>query len=768
MRLSLVVPCHNVQAYLDECLGSIFDQGYPGVEVIAVDDCSPDRSGAILDRWAAKYPNLSVIHLGENVGLGAARNIGLTHATGEYVWFVDSDDSLTPGSLAAVDAALTELDDPDLLIVDHARSYWWGKVARNVKAGEMRRLAGRRFTAAEEPGILDFLQVAWNKVIRRDVLEREGMSFPVGYYEDTSWTHEAYFTAKSIGVLPQVCVHYRQRRTGSILVSPGRKHFEAVDQWERLHLFLDQHPELEHWRDLVNGRMVRHYLTVINHPRRLAPEDRADFLALVSRQLRTRAKGRASWPKNRRDRVNLELLRRGDIRMFDAMHAAYRAKLKGQNKVRRQVSTARRLARRGVTAASRLDYERRLMERPLDPTLAVFSSLWDRGYQGNPAAIYEAMTRLAPQLRGVWVVKSSAMDSVPEGVETVAPGSHGFWDAMARATYFVNDVNFPDAVHKRQGQIHIQTQHGTPLKHMGIDLMAHPAAAKGMVFRHLLKRADRWDYNISSNEFSTLTWQRAFPSSFATLESGYPRNDILVNATAEDVIDVRQELRIPAGKRAVLFAPTHRDHDQRFTIRADLPALAKALGDDFVLIVRAHYFYHFMPDLDRLAADGVLINASRYPSTERLMIAADALITDYSSIMFDYANLDRPIVVFAPDWRTYQDVRGTYFDIFETSPGLTLSSQDDVAAAFVSGDADGEIATANRQAFREAFCPWDDGRSAERVVRQVMLGEPALPVIPLSERVLPPVPASLDYELPEIVEDPSEPTDAPGSSDVTV
>src|SRR6185436_7411158 len=112
----------------------------------------------------------------------------------------------------------------------------------------------------------------------------------------------------------------------------------------------------------------------------------------------------------------------------------------------------------------------------------VFASYWYRGVTGNPLAIHQAMGRLAPGMRGVWVVREDQAHAVPVGVDHVIAGTRRYWALMARATYFVNDVNFPDDVRKRHGQIHIQTQHGTPLKHMGLDLMSHPAASKGMVF----------------------------------------------------------------------------------------------------------------------------------------------------------------------------------------------------------------------------------------------------------------------------------------------
>jgi CDP-glycerol glycerophosphotransferase (TagB/SpsB family)/glycosyltransferase involved in cell wall biosynthesis len=749
--LSIVVPVYNVQAYLRECLASILDQGFDDLEVVAVNDCSPDHGGAILDEIAARDSRVRVLHLEENVGLGLARNAGYEKSRGDYVLFLDSDDTMTPGSLQAISEQLRAMEYPEMLIVDHARAYWWGKVERNIRHRVMEELSTEPFTAEEHPEVLEFLQVAWNKVCRRDFLERENLAFPTGYYEDTPWTHKAFFTARTIATLPVVCVLYRQRRHGNILGTRSNRHFEAFDQWQQVVDFLDSRPDLEHWREAVIERMARHYITVLRHPHRLSPEDRGRFIKEASEQLRRVGPAHPFYASTRKDLYTHRLLYRGDIHSFDYFTRAVRLRVKARKKTRTTVKRLRRLRSRGKTALKLMEYSR-LQDKPLDENLAVFASLWNRSVGGNPAAIYEAMKQHAPHIHGVWIIRKDQRRHVPDGVDYVVPGMRRYWQVMARAKYFINDVNFPDDVVKRPGQIHVQTQHGTPLKHMGLDLMSHPAASKGMVFRNLLKRSDRWDYNLSSNRFSTIVWERAFPSNFTTLESGYPRNDRLVTATAEEVTAARIELGIPAGKKAILFAPTHRDHDKHFIIRADLRRLAEELGPDYVLMVRAHYFYRWMPDLDLLESEGLILNVSRHPDVERLMLASDALVTDYSSIMFDFANLDRPIVVFAPDWDTYRDVRGTYFDIFEKSPGLTLATQSAVAEAFVSGRHDDDAARMARRRFREEFCEFDDGNAAERVVRTVMLNEERLPLLPLEDRPSIPRPADLVYELPPVEE----------------
>jgi CDP-glycerol glycerophosphotransferase len=308
---------------------------------------------------------------------------------------------------------------------------------------------------------------------------------------------------------------------------------------------------------------------------------------------------------------------------------------------------------------------------------------------------------------------------VPDGVECVRPGTREYFDVLARARIHVNNVNFPNHFVKRAGTIHVQTHHGTPLKAMGLDLRNSPIAGERMDFERLCNRIARWDYSVSSNRFSSEIWERVYPGDYETLEVGYPRNDVLANATGDRVAAIRRELDIEPGRTAVLYAPTHREFRSSYVPVLDVAAVADALGPDHILLVRSHYFYGADRQLAELHRAGRIRDVAAYPTVEDLCLAADVLLTDYSSIMFDYAVLDRPIVIHAPDWEAYQALRGVYFDLLAEAPGLVTRTEAEVVDALRAGD----VAARARAAFRTRFCSLDDGRAAERVVRRVWLGE---------------------------------------------
>ncbi|RKF27705.1 bifunctional glycosyltransferase/CDP-glycerol:glycerophosphate glycerophosphotransferase [Micromonospora globbae] len=729
--VSFVVPAYRVQGYLRECLDSILDQPFTDLEVVAVDDCSPDDSGEIIDEYAARDQRVRAIRLTENVGLGPARNVGLDRAVGEYVWFVDGDDWLAPDCLPAVAERLTGTR-PDVLMVDHVRTHWNNAATRSAMRDVFPEPPGEgTFRLRDRPETLRLLHTAWNRVVRRQFLVEHGLRFAPGWYEDVSFSYPVLMAADRIGVLDRVCVNYRQRRVGAITRTRGDRHFEVFPQWHRVFHLMDRWgPAVDELRPAVFERMIWHYLTVLGNGQRIAPELRPAFFAQITADY-ARWLPPAGYPTpDGVEGLKHRLVATGRWRTFSALRAANRARDAARRSARtakrRVAPVARRNARRARDVLLR-EYYRAELHRPVDPTLAVYAAYWYRGYACNPAAIYEAARRLAPQVRGVWIVRRDRVGTLPPGVEYVVAGTAAYYRMLARARWLVNNVNFPDFVRKRPGTVHVQTHHGTPVKVMGLDQQRYPIGAGRMDFAGLLRRVDRWDYSITSNSFSTQMWDRAYPASYTTLEVGYPRNDRLVTATPEEVRRLRADLGIDPTEQVVLYAPTHREHLPNYRPPFDPERFVEALGPSARLLMRSHYFH----DRDRRPRRDVrwsrVTDVSAYQRVEDLYLVADVLVTDYSSAMFDYAVLDRPIVVYAPDWEAYRLARGVYFDVTAEPPGAVAMTFPDLLDLFRAGEVWSDAATKARQQFRARFCGLDDGHAAERVVRQVFLGESAAP-----------------------------------------
>ncbi|MFE9019236.1 CDP-glycerol glycerophosphotransferase family protein [Streptomyces sp. NPDC007808] len=725
-RFSIIVPSHGVAGRLSQALDSVLAQSFGDFELIPVCDAAESPAAAVAAGYAERDCRVAPVHSPPSDGLAGARNAGLGAALGDWLLFLDGDDELVPGALAALDARLGETGDVDVLYFEHERTPWWVGEPTNPAAPALARAPQGVFPPAKAPALTGVEFPAWSAAYRRAFLTEQQLAFPGGHFTDIGFGGLVALRAERMAVLRRVVVRHLLRRQGNRLNLPGEHHVELLDQVEAVLTHAAEQGLAEDRLGPLFEQLFAAVLKTAAHPRRLRRGRRAFFRRASGLYRRHRPAGfRAPGGSLG---VQHRLLARGAYTAFRALRGANRVAARAASGVPRP---------RGLRTRLRYRWQLRL---PLDENLAVYCAYWGRGYLCNPAAVHAKARELAPHLRSVFLVEPDAVDRVPKDVEYAVIGSRAYWDVLARAKYLINNANFADAVVKRRGSVHLSTQHGTPLKKMGADQATYPvvAAATGS-FAKLLARVDRWDYNLTSNRHSTEMWESAFPSAHEPLEYGYPRNDVYYTASAADVARIRRELGVPEGKKALLYAPTHRDYATGFETGLDLRALCEELGDEYVVLLRAHYFY----DQGTARGTGRIIDVTGHLSSEDVCLAADALITDYSSIMFDYANLDRPIVVYADDWDVYRELRGVYFDLMEAPPGRVARTPGELAAVFRDGSWADEEAGALRAAFRERFCQFDDGRAAERVVRRVLLGEPPEaipPVIPLAERI--PAPAA--------------------------
>ncbi|MFE2061473.1 CDP-glycerol glycerophosphotransferase family protein [Streptomyces sp. NPDC059467] len=718
-RFSIIVPSHGVAGRLSQALDSVLAQSFGDLELIPVCDAPDAPAASVAAGYAERDSRVTPVHSPPSAGLSRARNTGLRAANGTYLLFLDGDDVLVPGALALLDARLAEAGDVDVLYFEHERTPWWEGEPGNPAAPLLAGVPQGAFAPDQAPALTGVALPAWSAAYRRTFVADRRLLFPDGHFTDIGWGGLTTVAAERIAVLRSVVVRHRLRRQGSRLNLPGPHQHELLDQVE---LVLERAAALpgERARPLFE-QVFGVVLKTAARPDRM-PGGRRAFFRRAGRLHRTHRPAGFRMPGGSIG-VQHRLLAAG-------AYTAFRA-LRGVNQA--AARAAERLPRPHMPL-TRLRYALEL-RRPLDQHLAVYCAYWGRGYTCNPAAIHATARELAPHIRSVFLVEADQAHAMPEGVEYAVIGSHRYWQVLARAKYLVNNANFAEGIVKRPGSVHLQTQHGTPLKKMGVDQSTYPVvAAQTGSFTKLLGRVDRWDFNLSANRHSTETWERAFPGSYEALEYGYPRNDVYYTASAHDVVRARRKLGVPDGRTAVLYAPTHRDHHTGFEPGLDLEAFCEAAGENVVVLLRAHYFY----DRGAFRNTGRVIDVTAHRSAEDVCLAADALITDYSSIMFDYANLDRPIVVYADDWEVYRHTRGVCFDLMAEPPGPVARTPEELARIFRDGSYAGPESKQLRAGFRSRFCQFDDGLAAERVVRRVFLNQPpeAIPaVIPLAERL---------------------------------
>ncbi|WP_034089884.1 bifunctional glycosyltransferase/CDP-glycerol:glycerophosphate glycerophosphotransferase [Streptacidiphilus albus] len=346
-----------------------------------------------------------------------------------------------------------------------------------------------------------------------------------------------------------------------------------------------------------------------------------------------------------------------------------------------------------------------------------------KSYSDSPRAVHQELVRRGSELEHLWVVRDDRMIP-PAGASAVVYESTEWYEALARSRYIVGNTHLPSWIERREGQVIIQTWHGTPLKRIGFDF-DNDWFSDTAYLEALEREGKQWSLLVSPNSFSTPILKRAFRYEGEILASGYPRNDVLLAEDREKrAEEVRRFLGLPEGKKIVLYAPTWREDRVRHAgghqldLRLDLQQARKSLGDDHVLLVRPHA--HVVEPVPG-EGDGFVWDVGSYPDIQDLYLIADVLVTDYSSVMFDYAITGRPILFFTYDLEHYRDaLRGFYFDFEATAPGPLLATSEELVAALRDLDPVTEEYAPAYRAFREKFCDLDDGSASRRVVDRML------------------------------------------------
>jgi len=352
--------------------------------------------------------------------------------------------------------------------------------------------------------------------------------------------------------------------------------------------------------------------------------------------------------------------------------------------------------------------ERRYATRPKTAleNAVFFESFYGRNVSDNPLAIDRELVRHAPRVTRYWSVVDLSV-AVPDGAVAVVEGSPEWWRARGAARLLVVNDWLRRRFERRGGQRVLQTWHGTPLKRLALH--------RGLAPRRMaaaLRESARWNVLLAQNPYAAKVLRGAYGFRRRPIWiEGYPRNDVLVTG---DPAATRKVLGIAADERVLLYAPTWRDDRDQIVDFLDAEALARETGA--VVLVRGHS-RTLLPGQD--AAGARVIDVTGFPDAAQVMSVADALVTDYSSVMFDFTVTGRPVFFFTPDIEHYRGrLRDFYFDLEAHAPGPIARSQDGLITAIRDYDA---AAWAERYArWQEAFNARDDGRAAERVVARIL------------------------------------------------
>ena len=361
------------------------------------------------------------------------------------------------------------------------------------------------------------------------------------------------------------------------------------------------------------------------------------------------------------------------------------------------------------TSEGQAELEAKYAAAPADEENAVFfESFYGQSAGCNPLAIDRELAVRAPNVVRYWSVVDLSVP-VPDGAIAVVEGSPEWWRARGRSRLLVVNDWLRRRFVRRPGQKVLQTWHGTPLKRLAL----HRPGFDPRRMAAVVKESRRWDVLLAQNAYSEKILKKAYAFLGKPVwTDGYPRNDVLVTG---DGAATRAALGIGADERVLLYAPTWRDDREEIVDFIDPQALAEQT--DSVVLIRGHS-RTLKPGKDTSGAR--VLDVTGFAETSQLLLIADALITDYSSVMFDYSVTGKPMFFLVPDLDHYRgQLRGFYFDLADRAPGPLVTTQQELVAAVLDDAGAGRFA-ARYAAWQRQFNSCDDGHASERVVSRIL------------------------------------------------
>ena len=397
----------------------------------------------------------------------------------------------------------------------------------------------------------------------------------------------------------------------------------------------------------------------------------------------------------------------------------------------------RKLIRKITYTYKYIFYSITKMKTKVDDKTVIFVVYGGKAYACSPKAIYEYMVKedKYKDYKYIWAFKDYEKYKFLEAnnnTTVVKYNSKKYNKYLAQAKYWVFNFKIPEHIYPKKEQVFLQCWHGTPLKRLGYDLVHFDNAlntVKGMKKRYKIE-SGKFSYFLSPSKTATekfvSAWNlKEFGKEDIIIEEGYPRNDFLYNFTEDDAKAVKEKLGIQnCNKKIILYAPTYRGNQHEAGVgyvykeEVDFERLQRELQDKFIILFRPHYFVANAFDFEKYK--GFVYNVADVDDINYLYIISDMLITDYSSVFFDYANLKRPIIFHMYDLEHYRDEsNGFYFDVEKDLPGKITRNDDELIREIIRLDS-GFVYDDRYRVFNKSFNYLDDGRASERVVEKVI------------------------------------------------
>lgn len=372
-------------------------------------------------------------------------------------------------------------------------------------------------------------------------------------------------------------------------------------------------------------------------------------------------------------------------------------------------------------------------KKVIDKTI-LYESRDGKSLTDNPYAIFKSLLTNIDfkDYKHIWSIQdfsdvASIIDAYKDfdNVVFVKRNSKKYLEYLSTTKYLINNSTFPDFFIAKKNQIYINTWHGTPLKKMGFEIPGNPATSKNVVKNFLSA-----SYLISPNQHTTNMYTDSYKLdglySGEIIEDGYPRIDLTLNTSKDAMVNnlINIGLKVDHKKQNILYAPTWKgtnvnqaqnDMDQ---IIKDMKIIRKKNGDNYNVFIKVHPFLYPVAK-EILEIKDILI--PDYIDTNELLSATDLLITDYSSIFFDFLVTNRPILFYMWDAEYYIDSRGSDIE-FDELPGPALYNLKELNDAIQNIEEVERVYKENYSSMKERFTKYDDGNVTSRLINYLFYG----------------------------------------------
>jgi len=769
MKTSVIVPFYKGIAFLEECLESLAEQSCKDFELILVCDNAEEDIEPLIERYSKEF-ELKLIRLKDKTGVAAARNEGLAAASGDYVYFLDADDYLAFNTLELL-MSKAEQTDADIIYGKKIWTWFRKKVLfANFNTDEMNEVeeedeegqdsvstdneqqesdsdggddSDSRDAAddqaedsaddEQEPDSEAKQKAAvyhlvskrkslrkisvLNILIKRSFIEKHNLRFneELRFLSDYPFVLQLLIKGESFEHVQQAA--YIKRNHNDPINHPALSQLRASKNlWEYINAYnyaISLIPEDTNLKRRIDKKVMRYCVRFYAPKLRTNHKDpqRQEKFDAICRIIRGMDKDLVLGKRRYKGKL-LRALYNGDIKRAESLVRWHRKKKRLKSFFKNKREFPKYL------------YKRFFLRLSVKDNWVFCESFFGKNYSDSPKYVYEYLQKNYPnRYRFIWVIDKKGT-KIPYKHTKVKRFSIRYCYYLARCKYYIFNGRQPVWIRKRKGNVFLQTWHGTPLKRLVFDLEDINSATPKYK-QQTYKQSRLWDYLIAPNKFSSDIFRRCFMYDKVMLETGYPRNDILHYENKEELAQqIKKRIGVPMDRKVILYAPTWRDDEYytkgqyKFSLKLDLRLMRQMLGSEYVILLRTHYF--IADNIDVTGLEGFAYNVSHYDDISELYLISDILITDYSSVFFDYANLKRPMLFFTYDLDKYRDIlRGFYIDIEEELPGPLLFTTEEIIDAVKDIDRIKQDYQKKYDAFYEKYCSWEDGQASKRVAEAV-------------------------------------------------